>query len=99
MTTWRKRNRQLNVVEIPFSSMTILPAAPGTCPVCATKHDPDQPHNQQSLYYQMSFYQQCGRWPTWEDAMAHCDAETKRLWTEELTKRGVALGQVGGECS
>ena len=44
----------------------------GTCPECAVKHDPEQPHNRDSLAYQYKFYDQHGRWPTWSDAMAHC---------------------------
>ena len=40
---------------------TLLPAPKGTCPECAVKHDPDQPHNQQSLFYQYHFYHEHGR--------------------------------------
>ena len=38
----------------------------GTCPVCAVRHNPDQPHNRDSLTYQYKFYDQYGRWPTWK---------------------------------
>lgn len=69
--------------------MMMLPAAPGTCPECATKHDPEQPHNQQSLFYQMIFQNTNGRGATWEDAMSHCDEEVKSLWRSELIKRGI----------
>lgn len=62
----------------------LLPAAPRNCPECNSVHDPDQPHNQQSLFYQYKFYNDNGRWPTWTDAMAHCDDETKKLWVEVL---------------
>lgn len=61
----------------------------GTCPMCAVKHDPDQPHNKDSLAYQYKFYDQNGRWPTWKDAMAHCSNEVKELWRAELEKKGV----------
>jgi hypothetical protein len=64
---------------------------PGTCPECAVKHDPEMPHNQQSLAYQYKFYDKHGRWPTWADAMAHCSAETKAYWIAELKKRGVEV--------
>jgi len=63
----------------------------GTCPECAVKHDPAMPHNQQSLAYQYKFYDQNGRWPTWEDAMAHCDDNVKEQWRAELEKRGVKI--------
>jgi hypothetical protein len=62
---------------------------PGTCPACATKHDPEQPHNQQSLTYQYKFYDENGRWPTWADAMSHCSPEIKGFWRLELEKRGI----------
>lgn len=63
----------------------------GTCPMCATAHEPDQPHNQQSLAYQYKFYDEHGRWPTWRDAMAHCTEEIKAFWIAELENRGVSL--------
>ena len=62
--------------------MTLLGRTPeGTCPECAVKHDPEQPHNRDSLTYQYKFYDQHGRWPTWADAMAHCpDVLEKHEW-------------------
>ena len=72
--------------------MTMLGGVPeGTCPMCAVKHEPDQPHNLQSLAYQYKFYDQNGRWPTWKDAMAHCSDEIQELWKAELEKRGVKV--------
>ena len=45
--------------------MTLFGRTPeGTCPECAVRHDPDQPHNRDSLVYQYKFYDQYGRWPT-----------------------------------
>jgi hypothetical protein len=55
--------------------MTLLPPAPGRCQVCAAIHGPGEPHNPESLYWQMAFHRQHGRWPTWEDAVAHLDPE------------------------
>lgn len=63
----------------------------GTCPECATKHEPEQPHNQQSLAYQYKFYDQHGRFPTWKDAMEHCTDEIKTFWVEELKKHGIEV--------
>lgn len=62
----------------------LLPPAPGKCQECAVAHDPGQPHNQQSLYYQMRFHAEHGRYPTWSDAMTHCSAEVRELWRREL---------------
>jgi ribonuclease I len=64
---------------------------PGTCPECATKHDPEQPHNQQSLTYQYNFYDAHGRWPTWEDAMAHCSDKVKTVWIAALAEHGITV--------
>ncbi len=63
----------------------------GRCSQCAVLHEPDQPHNQQSLAYQYAFYAEHDRWPTWADAMAHCDQETRELWTAALRERGVEV--------
>lgn len=69
----------------------LLPPAPGTCPECAVTHDPGDPHNKDSLFYQYHFYAEHGRWPTWTDALAHCDETTKMIWIRELTARGQKL--------
>lgn len=63
----------------------------GTCPECAVKHDPRMPHYRDSLTYQYKFYDQHGRWPTWADAMAHCDPAVKEAWIEGLRKHGVEV--------
>ena len=67
----------------------LLPALGGTCSECAVEHGPTEPHNQQSLYYQYHFYNEHGVWPTWGDALAHCDEKTRQLWESELLKIGV----------
>ncbi len=64
---------------------------PGTCPVCATKHDARDPHNRDSLYYQQRFYRQNRRFPTWEDAMAHCSVITKLAFRDQMLKRGIVI--------
>ena len=74
--------------------MSLLGKVPeGTCPECAVKHEPEQPHNRDSLAYQYKFYDEYGRWPTWADAMAHCPESVKRHWIEELEKRGVDVNR------
>jgi hypothetical protein len=73
---------------------TMLGPPPGTCPECAVDHPPDQPHDRQSLCYQYTFYRARGSWPTWADAMAHCDETTRARWTAALVERGVDVGTV-----
>lgn len=68
--------------------MMLLPPKAGTCPICATVHEPAFPHNAQSLYYQYRFYGIRGRWPTWADALAHCSDDMKRHWESELRNMG-----------
>lgn len=77
---------------IEGAGLQLLPNAPGTCDWCAVDHPPDQPHNQQSLYYQMKFHAIKGRWPTWTDAMKHCTAEMKAEWRKHLREKMIEVG-------
>lgn len=73
------------------ASFMLLPAPKGTCEQCAVDHPPEQPHNQQSLFWQYWFYGKHGRFPTWADAMAHCTDAVKSLWKSELGKLGIIV--------
>jgi hypothetical protein len=42
------------------------------------------PTEVRDLYH---FYAQYGRWPTWADAVAHCEPEMQAIWKEELIAR------------
>ena len=77
--------------------MMLLPAAAGTCPVCATQHEPSEPHNAQSMYYQYRFYGVRGRWPTWADAVAHCPPRVRRRWEQALRDREAWTEPADGE--
>ena len=85
------------IPSIPFTEAMILPPPPNVCVRCAVDHLPEAPHNPDSLHYQYWFYQQEmragreGRWPTWADAMAHCDEDMQTLWTDALAERGVIV--------
>jgi hypothetical protein len=80
-----------NDQDLSKPGLHLMPAKPGTCPECAVDHVPSYPHNKDSLYYQYHFYAEHNRWPTWEDAMAHCTEDMKKLWRDELTKQGVKV--------
>jgi hypothetical protein len=67
------------------------PLKEGQCAECAVIHPVEAPHNQQSLFWQYSFMEKHGRWPTWTDAMAHCTPEVKAQWIAELGKLGVKI--------
>lgn len=73
---------ELNVVHA--APMRLLPPAPGLCPVCAVKHEADDPHNRDSLFYQMRFHGTHGRWPGWADAIAHCSEPMRTAWIAGL---------------
>jgi len=66
------------------NAFTMLPPRPDVCQVCAVKHDHDQPHNQQSIYYRIAFHAKHGRFPTWTDAMQHCTPEVQKEWRVKL---------------
>lgn len=83
-----------SVQVIPFSAWQVLPAATG-CPTCGREHTDDQPHDAASLLYQYWFRNNEAkqgrpeRWPTWDDAMAHCPEDVQAGWREGLRERGV----------
>lgn len=77
------------VIKTETALFTVMPAPAGACPECGTKHDAAQPHNASSLHYQYTFYARHHRWPTWVDALAHCDEQTRAAWKAELIHRGV----------
>jgi hypothetical protein len=56
--------------------------------MCATAHEPELPHNQQSLFYGMRFRMEHGRDSTWADACAHCTPTMRANWKRELNEIG-----------
>ncbi|MDI6886799.1 MAG: hypothetical protein QMD22_10780 [archaeon] len=66
--------------------LKLIPPKPDVCQECACDHTLNEPHNRDSLYYQYYFYARHGRFPTWEDAIAHCDEGTKRVVREVISK-------------
>jgi hypothetical protein len=75
----------------PNAVMMLVPPHPSLCQECAIKHPPEYPHNKHSLFYQTKFCIEHKRYPTWMDAMAHCDQETKDKWSIALIGRGEQL--------
>lgn len=71
--------------------MILLPPAADKCQQCAVDHEPKQPHNQQSVFWQYWFYGVNGRWPTWSDAIAHCSTEIKQQWIQALKSHGIMI--------
>lgn len=65
---------------------TLLKPDPSKCQECGADHKPDFPHNRDSLYYQYNFYDQHGRWPTWDDATEHVAPEMKEKFFAIMTE-------------
>jgi hypothetical protein len=83
----------MTVVDVATGEETHRPMAWKTvpppkdhCQICAVKHDPSDPHNSQSLYYQTVFQGIVGRPPTWADALAHCKEPVRQAWELELLR-------------
>lgn len=74
--------------KIPFDFIN-LPQKKGTCSECGTKHYKYAPHEMESIYYHVTFFRQNGRYPTWDDATAHCSDAMKKA----LIKRYKELGR------
>jgi hypothetical protein len=77
----------------------ILSPGEGTCPECAVRHDPREPHYRGSLYYQMRFQQKHGRFPTWQDAMAHCIPPIQEATVAVLREKGVPEEEIFGDAA
>lgn len=75
------------------ATWTLLPVdtSGGKCSQCGRPHEPDEPHDNHALAYQYSFYAEHDRWPTWRDAMAHCDPDVQDRWTVALRANGVEI--------
>lgn len=71
-----------------MEEIKVIPPTPGACPMCATRHRPEDPHDRDSLYYQNRFYMRYRRFPTWDDAMSHCTESIKSSFLAELERRG-----------
>lgn len=71
-------------------AIKVAAPSPGKCKICATAHDPQEPHDRNSLYYQNRFHRSHKRFPTWGDAMAHCKEPVKAAWKEKLLAQGVS---------
>lgn len=78
------------------SAWTLMPPGEGNCSQCDYDHEPHEPHNQRSIYYQYAFHAEHSRFPTWEDAMAHCDDKVYETWRVSLGARGI---EVAPRCS
>lgn len=75
------------------ATWNLLPPREGACSQCAKEHEPDLPHDWQTLYWQYAFYAEHDRWPLLADAFAHCDDAMYELWREALAQHGLTLSE------
>lgn len=50
-----------------------------------------EPHWMSFYYIYLHFYDEYGRVPTWEDAMAHCGVEVQADWLDRLRRSGAII--------
>lgn len=74
-----------------MKEIKVVAPVPGSCPICATRHDPKEPHDRDSLYYQNYFRKKHKRFPTWDDAMSHCKESVKKDFKKKLARRGIII--------
>ncbi len=75
--------------EFSKDEVRFLPPTKRTCPICADKHFKHEPHNRNSLYYQMMFFREHGRLPRWADALEDTSEMMRAYWMGEMKKKGV----------
>ena len=80
--------------EIGKDEVRVLPPGMEKCPYCADRHTEKEPHNRNSVYYQMRFFRKHGHMPTWIDALEHCSEMTRAYWTGEMIRKGVRLEEI-----
>ena len=78
------RRKQPRIVE--EQPLMLLPPAKDKCQECAVRHDPELPHDRTSLFYQVKFQMDNGRYPTWDDAMAHCTPDVREAWRAAMAR-------------
>lgn len=62
----------------------LFPLPEGICPQCGIFHEYHEPHQVNTVHYQVWFKRKHGRYPTAQDAVAHCSARTKLDWLKYL---------------
>jgi len=56
------------------------------CKECGDNHPKELPHNVTTSQYQVNFFNKHGKFPTWDDALAHCTEEMKISWKASMER-------------
>lgn len=67
----------------------IIPPTPGCCLTCYGHHGEREPHNRDSLWYQITFFAEHARYPSWRDAAAHCPEDVRERFLAEKKAEGL----------
>jgi len=70
------------------SKLRVLPRT-GLCEVCGNPHPRDTPHHKDSAFYRAKFFEEKGRYPDWNDALAHCTEQVRESWRMRLSEYGI----------
>ncbi|WP_345868311.1 hypothetical protein [Shewanella algae] len=81
------------IKSLSIKDAFIVPPKPAACQVCGVMHPEGVPHNRDSLFYQYTFYQKHGRWPTWADASKHCKQEVVDGLKQILRQQNIEFGE------
>lgn len=77
--------------EFGRNEIRLLPPREKNCPLCADRHTEKEPHNRNSLYYQMQFFRKHGRLPRWADTLEDCTELMRAYWRGEMVRKGVPV--------
>lgn len=82
---------EVPVTHVPASAWTLLPPAPDACQVCARRHDANEPHDAQSLYWATKRAMEGKPAPTWAEALEHVEPDVRAAWVTALGEHGVTV--------
>lgn len=82
--------------DMSLNDLSLLKPHPDVCQVCAADHGEQEPHNPESLYWQVARRSEGLPPATWEDAMAHCSMEVQNVWKEALAEYGFVCPECDG---
>lgn len=83
------------VAGAAWAPVPLLPPPPDACQVCERKHEPNLPHDAQSVYWHVRRQMDGEPPPTWDDALAHVSDEMHLALCVELLKHGVTVAPRG----
>jgi hypothetical protein len=75
----------------------ILKPGEEMCQTCGVRHEENEPHDANSLYWNLHNELRNLPEPTWSDAIAHCDQDTQKHWAHYIWTGYVKAGKMSKE--